>query len=91
MRLFGKKPASADSENEGTEGTKTIVWGLRVVPSVRSRWKALAKLLGVPVNRLAAFVLADWFQRNRVLLESDIGRAALAKAITQAHREGKLD
>ena len=91
MRFLRKKPTSTSSENEGTDDPKEIVWGIRVAPSVRSRWKALAKALGIPVGRLVAYVLAEWLRRNWVLVTSDAGRVALAKAIARVHREGKLD
>jgi hypothetical protein len=72
------------------ERSQSIVWGLRMPIEVRSRWKVISGLMGVPCNRLILFILKDWANKNQNLLLSEELRARLASIINKAYINGRL-
>lgn len=51
-----------------------IVWGMRVPTVLKRHWMSLAGIIGVPANRLVAFVLEDWFKKNVEVFREKEGR-----------------
>lgn len=70
---------------------KTTIWGVRVPENTKIRWRMLATVMRVPVNRLVTYVLRDWIQKNADTLLSDESRNKLADRITQAYLNNKLN
>lgn len=69
--------APFDSNKE----TGEIVWGIRVPTVLKRNWMSLAGIIGVPVNRLVAFVLEDWFKKNVEVFREKEGRYRLSHLI----------
>ena len=69
---------------------KSIIWGLRVSKGVKERWQWLARLMGIPANRLVLYVLQDWAWQNRELIADRQARNALAGRITDAFLNNEL-
>lgn len=69
--------APFDSNKE----TGEIVWGIRVPTVLKRKWMSLAGIIGVPANRLVAFVLEDWFRKNVAVLREKEGRYRLSQLI----------
>ena len=65
--------------NKETAGE--IVWGIRVQRTLKRHWMSLAGIIGVPANRLVAYVLEDWFKKNIELFSEKEGRYRLSQLI----------
>ena len=66
---------------DSNKETGEIVWGIRVPTVLKRDWMSLAGIIGVPANRLVAFVLEDWFKKNVAVFREKEGRYALSQLI----------
>ena len=66
---------------DSNKETGEIVWGIRVPTVLKRDWMSLAGIIGVPANRLVAFVLEDWFKKNVAVLREKEGRYRLSQLV----------
>ena len=66
---------------DSNKETGEIVWGIRVPTVLKRDWMSLAGIIGVPANRLVAFVLEDWFKKNVAVFREKEGGYRLSQLV----------
>ena len=69
---------------------KSVVLGIRMDSKTRDSWHEIARLLGVPTNRMLLFIVKSWSTEHFEQLSNINARERLGKIIERAYFEGKL-
>ena len=69
---------------------KSVVLGIRMDSKTRDSWHEIARLLGVPTNRMLMFIVKSWSKEHFEQISNFNNRASLGEIIERAYFEGKL-
>ena len=69
---------------------KSVVLGIRMDSKTRDSWHEIARLLGVPTNRMLMFIVKSWSTEHIDQLSNFDARERVRKIIERAYFEGKL-
>ena len=69
---------------------KSVVLGIRMDSKTRDSWHEIARLLGVPTNRMLLFIVKSWSTEHIDQLSNFDARERVRKIIERAYFEGKL-
>jgi len=69
---------------------KSVVLGIRMDSKTRDSWHEIARLLGVPTNRMLLFIVKSWSTEHFEQLSNFNARERVRKIIERAYFEGKL-
>jgi hypothetical protein len=69
---------------------KSVVLGIRMDSKTRDSWHEIARLLGVPTNRMLMFIVKSWSTEHIDQLSNFDARERVRKIIERAYLEGKL-
>ena len=69
---------------------KSVVLGIRMDSKTRDSWHEIARLLGVPTNRMLMFIVKSWSTEHFEQLSNFNARERVRKIIERAYFEGKL-
>ena len=69
---------------------KSVVLGIRMDGKTRDSWHEIARLLGVPTNRMLLFIVKSWSTEHFEQLSNFNARERVRKIIERAYFEGKL-
>ena len=69
---------------------ESVVLGIRMDGKTRDSWHEIARLLGVPTNRMLLFIVKSWSTEHIDQLSSFDARERVRKIIERAYFNGKL-
>jgi hypothetical protein len=69
---------------------KSVVLGIRMDSKTRDSWHEIARLLGVPTNRMLLFIVKSWSTEHFEQISNFNNRERLSEIIERSYFEGKL-
>ena len=69
---------------------QSVVLAIRMDGKTRESWHEIARLLGVPTNRMLLFIVKSWSTEHIDQLSNFDARERVRKIIERAYLEGKL-